>query len=76
MIMGGCDTVSYKDTAAVLDIASKQLIFAGKMTEQRVYCGCAVLKDVVYVVGGYVKTLDPLVLRFLDLFTFLKVYIF
>ena len=52
MIMGGCDTVSYKDTAAVLDISSKQLIFAGKMNEQRVYCGSSVLQDVVYVVGG------------------------
>jgi len=53
MIMGGCDTASYIDTAAVLDIPSRQLIFAGKMNEQRVYCGSCVLNDVVYVVGGY-----------------------
>lgn len=53
MIMGGCDTVRYKDDAAILDIPSKQLIFAGKMTEQRVYCGSCVLDETVYVVGGY-----------------------
>ncbi|KAL5254853.1 hypothetical protein ACHWQZ_G014332 [Mnemiopsis leidyi] len=53
MIMGGCDTASYMDTAAVLDIPSKQLIFAGKLNEQRVYCGSCVLNDIVYVVGGY-----------------------
>ena len=52
MIMGGCDTASYMDTAAVLDIPSKQLIFAGKLNEQRVYCGSCVLNDIVYVVGG------------------------
>ena len=52
MIMGGCDTASYIDTACVLDIPSKQMIHAGKMSDQRVYCGACVLNDVVYVVGG------------------------
>eukprot|EP00116_Pleurobrachia_bachei_P011721 sb/3471983/ len=53
MIMGGCDSSSFLDTAAVLDISSKQLIHAGKLNEQRVYSASCVLNDVVYVVGGY-----------------------
>ena len=52
MIMGGCDSSSFLDTAAVLDISSKQLIHAGKLNEQRVYSASCVLNDVVYVVGG------------------------
>ena len=39
---------------AVLDIPSKQLVYAGKMHDQRVYCGSCTLHGVVYVAGGYV----------------------
>ena len=52
MIMGGCDSSSFLDSAAVLDISSKQLIHAGKLNEQRVYSASCVLNDTVYVVGG------------------------
>jgi len=53
MMIGGCDGVRDVDTAAVLDIPTKQLVYAGKMNDQRVYCGSCTLHGVVYVAGGY-----------------------